>query len=48
MQRFNAAFKKAADAARGLADTLLVFHQGDANKVLAMLAKANPWRDHDA
>src|SRR3954447_23215943 len=48
VQRFNAAFKEAAHAACGLADSLLVFHHGDANKTLAMLAEGNPRRNHDA
>src|SRR5260370_40163782 len=39
VQRFNAAFKEAAHAAGGLADTLLVFHHGDANITLAVLAE---------
>jgi len=46
VQRFNAAFKEASHAAGGLADTLLVFHHGDANKALAMLAEGDPGRDH--
>src|SRR3954454_1410678 len=48
VQRFNAAFKEAAHAARGLADSLLVFHHGNADKTLAMLAEGNPRRNHDA
>src|SRR5882757_6940082 len=48
VQRFNAAFKEAAHAARRLADSLLVFHHGDANKTLAMLAEGNAGRNHDA
>ena len=41
MQRFDAAFKEAAHAARGLADSLLVLHQGDADIALAVLAKGD-------
>src|ERR1700682_2783608 len=48
VQRFNAAFKEAAHAARGLADTLLVFHHGDADIALAVLAEGNPRGHHDA
>src|SRR5258707_2528558 len=48
VQRFNAAFKEAAHAARGLANALFVFHHGDANKTLAVLAESDAWRDHDA
>src|SRR6266403_763327 len=36
VQRFKAAFKETAHAAGGLADTLLVFHHGNANKTLAV------------
>src|ERR1700728_3606902 len=42
VQRFNDAFKEAAHAARGLADTLLVFHHGNADVTLAVLPKGNP------
>src|ERR1700674_5693201 len=48
VQRFDAAFKEAAHAAGGLADPLLVFHHGDADIALAMLAEGNPGRNHDA
>src|SRR5262249_15365964 len=48
VQRFNAAFKEAAHTARGLADSLLVFHHGDADIALAMLAEGDAGRDHDA
>src|SRR3982074_3151658 len=48
VQRFNAAFKEAAHAAGGLADTLLVFHHGDADIALAVLAEGNPRGHHDA
>src|SRR5438552_7178630 len=41
VQCFKAAFKEAADAAGSLADTLLVFHHGDPDKALAMLAEGN-------
>src|ERR1700754_4704681 len=48
VQRFDAAFKEAAHPAGGLADTLFVFHHGDANIALAMLAEGHARRDHDA
>src|SRR3984885_5898555 len=48
VQRFDAAFKEAAHAAGGLANTLLVFHHGDANIALAVLAKGNTRGYHDA
>src|ERR1700681_1607654 len=48
VQRFNAAFKEAPYAARGLADTLLVFDHRDADIALAMLAKGDAGRDHHA
>src|SRR5260370_34239466 len=48
VQRFNAAFKEAAHSAGGLADTLLVFHHGDANIAFAVLAEGNPRRHHNA
>ena len=48
VQRFNAAFKEAAHAARGLADTLLVFHHGDADIALAVLAEGDAGRHHHA
>src|SRR4051794_18623911 len=48
VQRFDAAFKEAAHAARGLPDPLLVFHHGDADISFAMLTEADPGRDHDA
>src|SRR5229473_3489716 len=38
----------AAHAAGGLADTLLVFHHGDTNIALAVLAEGDPGRHHDA
>src|SRR3984957_1786563 len=47
VQRFNAAFKEAAHPARGLPDALLVFHHGDADIALAVLAKGNPGRNDD-
>src|SRR5450756_2434708 len=46
VQRFNAAFKEAAHAAGGLADSLLVFHHGDAHIALAVLAEGDPRRHH--
>src|SRR5437764_12554597 len=46
VQRFDAAFKEAAHAARGLPDPLLVFHHGDADISFAMLTEADPGRDH--
>src|ERR1700748_2624611 len=48
VQRFDAAFKEAAHTARGLPDTLFVFHHCDADIALAMLAEGNAGRDHDA
>src|SRR6202166_1167357 len=48
VQRFDAAFKEAAHPAGGLANTLLVFHHGDADIALAVLAEGNPGRNHDA
>src|SRR5436190_22380785 len=48
VQRFNAAFKEAAHPACGLTDTLLVFHHGDADIALAMLAKGDAGRNHHA
>src|SRR4030095_2018666 len=42
VQRFETAFKEAAHAAGGLADALLVFHHGDANIALAVLAEGHP------
>ena len=42
MQRFEAAFKETADSAGSLANTLLVFHHGDVNIALAVLAECNP------
>src|SRR5215471_4589142 len=48
VQRFDAAFKEAAHAARGLPDTLLVFHHGDADISFTMLAEADAGRHHDA
>src|ERR1700760_282337 len=48
VQRFETAFKEAAHTTRGLADTLLVFHHGDADKTLAMLAEGNAGRHHHA
>src|SRR5476651_1906566 len=48
VQRFKAAFKEAAHPAGSLADPLLVFHHGDANIALAMLAEGDPRRHHDA
>src|SRR5215212_9098282 len=48
VQRFNAAFKEAPHAAGGLPDSLLVFHHGDANVTLAVLAECHPRRDHHA
>src|SRR5439155_5827583 len=48
VQRFDAAFKETAHAARRLADALLVFHHGDADIALAMLAEGNPRRYHHA
>ena len=42
VQRFKAAFKETAHAAGGLADTLLVFHHGDANITLAVFAEGDP------
>src|SRR6202521_3449619 len=48
VQRFDAAFKEAAHAAGGLANTLLVFHHGDAHIALAVLAEGDPGRNHDA
>src|SRR3954463_4214460 len=48
VQRFNAAFKEAAHTTCGLADALLVFHHGDADKPLAVLAEGNAGRNHDA
>src|SRR3984957_4553897 len=47
VQRFDAAFKEATHAAGGLANTLLVFHHGDANIALAVLAKGYARRHHD-
>src|SRR6267154_2141124 len=47
VQRFNAAFKEATHAASRLTDTLLVFHHGDTNIALAVLAEGNPRRHHD-
>src|ERR1700709_2682683 len=46
VQRFNAAFKEAAHAAGGLADTLLIFDHGDAHITLAVLAEGDPGRHH--
>src|SRR5581483_4858432 len=48
VQRFEAAFKEAAHPARSLADTLLVFHHGDADIALAMLAEGDAGRYHHA
>src|SRR5947209_10578108 len=48
VQRFNAAFKEAAHAARGLADSLLVFHHGDTDIAFAMLDEGDAGRHHDA
>src|SRR5437016_13191291 len=48
VQRFDAAFKEAPDVARGLANTLLVFDHGDADKTFTVLAEGDPGRDHDA
>ena len=48
VQRFKAAFKEAAHAARGLADPLLVFHHGDADIALAVLAEGHAGRYHHA
>src|SRR4051794_21237352 len=48
VQRFDAAFKEAAHAARGLPDPLLVFHHGNADISFAMLAKADAGRHRDA
>src|SRR6185436_17679724 len=45
MQLFRRVFEKTADIARGLANTLLVFHQRDANKAFAVFAEANARRD---
>ncbi len=47
MQRFNAAFKETPHATRGLADTLLVFHHGDPDIALAVLAEGDARRHHD-
>src|SRR3954468_4396004 len=48
VQRFNAAFKEAPHTPGRLADSLLVFHHGDANIALAMLAEGDPRRYHHA
>src|SRR3984957_17622871 len=48
VQRFDAAFKEAAHATGGLANTLLVFHHGDAHIALAVLAEGEPVRNTDA
>src|ERR1700761_5289577 len=48
VQRFEAAFKEAAHAARGLADALLVFHHGDADIAFAMLAEGDARRHNYA
>src|ERR1700723_274393 len=47
VQRFDAAFKEAAHPARGLADPLLVFHHGNADLTLAVVAIGNPRRNDD-
>ena len=41
MQLFRRVFEKTADIARGLADTLLIFHQRDPNKVFSVFPEAN-------
>src|SRR3979411_608431 len=40
MELFRGRFKKPANVARGLADTLLVLHERDAHEPLAALAEA--------
>jgi hypothetical protein len=34
--------KKALDVARGLSDSLFVFHKRDAHKIVSILAKSDP------
>src|ERR1700722_966948 len=48
VQHFRPCFKKAPDVAGGLADTLLVLDQRDADMALAVLAKAFARRHRDA
>src|SRR5258708_23421915 len=48
VQRFNAAFKETPYAARGLADTLLVFHHRDADIAFAVFAEGDAGRNHHA
>jgi hypothetical protein len=48
VQRFNADFKEAPHPARRLADTLLVFHHGNADLAFAVLAEGDAGRNHHA
>src|SRR6185295_9114521 len=47
VQRLVSAFKETADVARCLAHTLLVFDQGDAHVILALLAEADARRHRE-
>ncbi len=47
MQRGVGSIEKLADATGGLPDALLVFDQGEAHIIIAMLAKANAGRHRD-